>query len=141
MDSDLQDRPEDIKLFIKYIEKDYDLIIGIRKLSISSSVLNVCSFIYNRAFRYILNCNLTILSSSFVAFKFKYLTNLPWYKNDHRYLPAIAIDRGAKKLKQIKIKHQKRKFGHSKYNTFKKIFFGIPEVIIFFFRLKLKSYK
>ena len=90
--------------------------------------------------KYLSNSNLKTYTSSFVAIKKKYLVNLPWYKNDHRYLPVISICRGAKKQTEIVIKHKKRKFGFSKYNKTKKIIYGIPEVILFILRLKLGFY-
>ena len=62
-------------------------------------------------------------------------------KNDHRYLPAIAISNGAKRVYYIKAKHIKRKFGVSKYNTIPKMIFGLPELIFFLLRLKFGFYK
>jgi len=64
-----------------------------------------------------------------------------WKKNDHRYLPVIAISNGAKKVTHIKVKHLKRKYGISKYNTFFKIMFGLPEILMFLYRLKKGFYK
>ena len=140
MDSDLQDRPEDLKLFIGKILEGYELVIGNRRERKHSYLLGYCSDIYNKIMKSILNVKINVFTSSFVAFKKPYLKNLPWFYNDHRYLPAILISRGAYKVTEVDIKHLKRKYGNSKYNLIKKIILGIPEVLLFLLRLKFGFY-
>jgi glycosyltransferase involved in cell wall biosynthesis len=140
MDSDLQDDPKDIAKFITKIESGKDLIIGKRRNRQNLGLLSICSNIYSLLMRFLLISKIHNYSASFVAFNKKYLKKLPWYKNDHRYLPAIVIKRGLTNIAEIDLDHKKRKFGASRYNTFKKIFFGIPEVLLFCIRLKLGFY-
>ena len=87
------------------------------------------------------NSPLRSSSGSFVCFKKEFVENLPWYKNDHRYLPLITINRGAHKIIEVIITHRERSFGNSKYSAFNKLFFGIFEVLIFSLRMKLGFYK
>ena len=140
MDSDLQDRPEDLKIFVRKILEGYELIIGNRKERKHSYLLGYCSTIYNKTMKFLLNVNLDVFTSSFVAFKTSYLKNLPWFHNDHRYLPAILILRGANQVTEVDIKHLKRKYGNSKYSLIKKITLGIPEVLLFLLRFKFGFY-
>lgn len=140
MDSDLQDNPKDILKFINKIDLGYDLIIGKRQKRIHPYILIFYSNLYSFIVRLFINSNIKNYSSSFVAFKVRYLKNLPWYKNDHRYLPIIAIKRGAKKITEIIVSHNKRKFGVTRYNLTKKVFFGIPEFLLFLYRLKCGYY-
>ena len=60
--------------------------------------------------------------------------------NDHRYLPAIVTKRGVSNASEVILDHKNRKFGSSRYNTFKKVLFGIPEVLLFLIRLNLGFY-
>lgn len=140
MDADLQDNPRDLSKFVKKIKSGKDLIIGKRNKRKHSYLLSYCSNIFNLLMRTTLDSNIKNYSSSFVAFNKKYLNKLPWYNNDHRYLPVITIKRGIKNIAEINLKHQKRRFGVSRYNTFRKIFFGIPELLLFYIRLQFGFY-
>jgi hypothetical protein len=141
MDSDLQDRPEDLPKFEKAIEKDYDIIIAyraIRKHNVMLIGLTLAfDIIVNLYFRTKLKSN----SGSFIAFKAEYLKNLKLIENDHRYLPLIAMNRGAIKILTIDVDHQKRLYGKSKYSVYTKMAQGIPEVIRLIRRLKSNYYK
>ena len=141
MDSDLQDRPEDLPKFEKAIEKDYDIIIAYRTNRQHNAILigltRIFDFIVNLYFRTKLKSN----SGSFIAFKAGYLKNLKLIENDHRYLPLIAMNRGAIKILTIDVDHQKRLYGNSKYSVYKKMAYGIPEVIRLIRRLENNYYK
>ncbi len=142
LDSDLQDDTSYISKFIKtLIKKNSDLIIGLRIKRNHNKVLVLVSKFYDFLINIILSSNYFTLTSSYIAFNKKYLNLKKWVKNDHRYLPVIAISNGAKKVDYIKTKHVRRKFGYSKYNTLLKIIFGFPELISFLLRLKLGFYK
>jgi glycosyltransferase involved in cell wall biosynthesis len=141
MDSDLQDNPEDLPKFDKAIEKGYDIIIAYRTnrqhATVMIALTRTFDFIINLYFKTKLKSN----SGSFIAFKAEYLKNLNLIENDHRYLPLIAINRGAVKILTIDVDHQKRLYGKSKYGILKKIVYGIPEVIKFIRRLESDYYK
>jgi len=141
MDSDLQDRPEDLPKFEKAIVEGYDIIIAYRANRQHAAILigltRIFDFIINLYFRSKLKSN----SGSFIAFKSDYLKNLNLIENDHRYLPLIAINRGATKILTIDVDHQKRLYGSSKYSVYKKMAYGIPEVIRLIGRLENNYYK
>ena len=73
--------------------------------------------------------------------KTKYVKNLPWYKNDHRYLPLIVIYRGASKISEVFVRHRERIFGQTNYPKIRKIIFGFFEVLFFILRLRIGVYK
>ncbi len=142
MDSDLQDNPKDLGLFFnKIILLQPDLIMGIREVRKHKRILRLASIIYDFLMVLLFNSPLRSSSGSFVCFKREFVDNLPWYKNDHRYLPLITINRGAHKISEVIVMHRERNFGNSKYSSFSKLFFGIFEVVVFSLRMKLGFYK
>jgi len=140
MDADLQDEPKDIIKFLRKIRTGYDLVIGYRMKRKSSLFLRFSIAIYDLLISFFVHSNLKSYRAQFIAYNSAYLKNLPWYKNDHRYLIPIVIHRGINKYIEIDLEHKPRRFGSSKYHQFSKIFFGIPEVLVFLFKLNLKYY-
>ncbi len=142
MDSDLQDNPSDLNLFFeKIISQDPDLIMGLREARKHSKLLKITSTLYDLLILILFNTPLHSNSGSFVAFKREYVKNLPWYKNDHRYLPIIAIHRGASNISEVFVMHRERKYGNTNYPKYRKIILGVFEVILFMLRLKSGRYK
>ena len=82
-----------------------------------------------------------ILRLRSVWHKSKYVKNLPWFKNDHRYLIPIAIHRGANLITGVNFEHKPREIGKSHYNRYLKVFSGIIELGIFLYRMKTGKYK
>ncbi len=142
MDSDLQDNPKDLNLFFdKIIHLQPHLIMGIREVRKHKRIFRMASTIYDFLMVLLFNSPLRSNSGSFVCFKKEFVDNLPWYRNDHRYLPLITINRGADRISEVIVTHRERNFGNSKYSMFGKLFFGIFEVVVFSFRMKLGFYK
>lgn len=142
MDSDLQDHPSDLNLFFnKIINEEPDLIMGLREARKHSKLLRISSLVYDLIILLLFNTPLHSNSGSFVAFKTEYVKNLPWYKNDHRYLPLIAIYRGATKISEVIVRHRERVYGQTNYPKIRKILFGLFEVVFFILRLRIGVYK
>lgn len=141
MDSDLQDSPDDLNLFFKkMLNEDPDLIMGIRTNRQHNKFLTFAGSIYDLLVKYLFNSPLYTNSASFVAFKTTYVKNIPWKKNDHRYLPLIVLKRGATKFTDVMVHHRKRKYGNTNYPTFSKILLGPYEALKFIIRLKRGKY-
>lgn len=140
MDADLQDDPNDLFKFFPLIEKEYDLIMGLREMRKHRKLIRLASILYDALVVLLFDSPLHTNTSSFIAIKAKFVKGIKFKKNDHRYLPLIAMKRGASVIKEIIISHRERLYGRSKYGNFKKVLFGIPEVIRFFLRLKLGYY-
>lgn len=141
MDADLQDNPDDLYKFEEKINEKIDLIIGLRENRSHKKILRIASQSYDLLISLLFDTNLYSHSGSYICFKKSFVENLPWYKNDHRYLPLIVINRGAVNTKQIFVQSNKRVYGKSKYKTFHKIFFGLFEVIKVVIFLKLGFYR
>jgi dolichol-phosphate mannosyltransferase len=141
MDSDLQDSPKDLHLFLeKIVNEEPDIIMGVRYARQHSLILRLSSNFYDLLIKLLFNTPLQTNSGSFIAFKSKFVQNLPWEKNDHRYLPLIVIYRGGTKVAHVKVNHRFRQFGSTNYPKLRKILFGPFEVIKFLKRLKHGNY-
>lgn len=140
MDADLQDSPEDLPLFFEHFQNGAQLIMGLREVRKHRRIIRMASMIYDLLITMLFNSPLHSNSGSFVAFKAEFVKNIPWVKNDHRYIPLIAMHRGALNIREVIVQHSNRKFGQSKYDPVKKLIKGIPEVIFFLIRLKRGYY-
>lgn len=141
MDGDLQDDPHDLHKFVPYLEDGADLVMGLRELRKHKRLLRFASILYDSFVVLLFDSPLHTNTSSFIAFKSCFVKDIVFKKNDHRYLPVIAMERGARKIKEVIVVNRERLYGVSKYNNFKKMVFGIPEVIRFFARVKLGEFR
>ncbi len=140
LDADLQDLPEDLPLFFNRFKKGADLVMGLRECRKHKRIYRLTSYIFDFLVVLIFNSPLHANSGSFVGFKTYLVKNINFKKNDHRYLPLIAIYRGAENIREVIVRHGHRQFGTSKYHPLKKLFLGFFEVWRFFFRLKAGHY-
>ena len=140
MDADLQDDPVNLPKFIEYINKDYDVIIGVRMNRSHPLILIILSKVYDLIFGMLFKANVKSNSGSFIAFRTFFVKDIPFKNNDHRYLPLIAFHRGAKKVYSLNINHNQRKFGSTKYKIYKKVLYGGIEALLFYIRLKRGFY-
>jgi glycosyltransferase involved in cell wall biosynthesis len=140
MDADLQDAPEDLPKFFEKTDQGSELIMGLRECRKHSRILRLASGIYDLLILALFNSPLHSNSGSYVAFKADLVKNIPFRNNDHRYLPLIAMRRGANNISEVFVKHNERQWGKTKYHPVKKVILGVPEVFFFLFRYKLGIY-
>lgn len=140
MDADLQDDPADLPKFMEKIRDGYDLIMGVRNQRKHSLPLRMLTAIYDTIVETLFHTELHSNSGSFIAFRTKFVKGIPFKPNDHRYIPLIAIRRGAEKRCNIPLIHRPRMHGTTKYSLVKKIVSGIPEVIRFYIRYSTGYY-
>jgi len=140
MDTDLQDTPEDLHLFMDKLKEGNELVLGYRKNRKHNFYLKLLTNVFDLIVRYLFQTNLKSNSGSFIAFSAPFIKDIPLHSNDHRYLPLIALRRGVTRFCQIDVSHNDRTFGLSKYSTSKKIFLGIFELGYFYFRYKRGVY-
>ena len=131
MDGDLQDRPEDLWLLVEQINRGYDLVIGYRLNRSHGTLVKFLTKIYDVIIGQLLDTKLHSNSSSFIAFNAATLRGCSLVGNDHRYLPLIAMKRGAIRRTDVIVSHDERKCGVTKYSFLKKALFGFFELILF----------
>ena len=141
MDADLQDNPSDLYFFLEKINDNADMVMGIRENRNHSHILKFSTALYNLLIIMLYDSPLTMHSGSFIAFKSEFVKDIPFKNNDHRYLPLIAINRGANNIREIIVSHNERIYGSSNYSLLKKVLLGIPELIFFLVRLRFGFYR
>ena len=115
LDGDLQNDPNDIPKLVTNIYEGYDLICGWR-FQRKDKLLNrrIPSQIANRIIGNVTGIHLHDYGCSLKAFKHEIIKDIKLYGELHRFLPVLANIEGAK-IKEIKVNHRSRKYGHSKY--------------------------
>ena len=124
MDSDLQNDPADIPLFLQKISEGYTVVSGWRKNRQDKLLTKVIpSQIANWIISRVTGVNLHDYGCTMKAYRRDFLQSVNLYGEMHRFIPAYAAQYGGK-ITEIATHHRPRKFGKSKYNirkTFKVI--------------------
>jgi glycosyltransferase involved in cell wall biosynthesis len=127
LDSDLQNPPEEIPRLMEF-EKEFDFITGIRKERKDSAFKRLSSGIARSFRQVVLNDITQDTGCSLRMFKREVITGLPYFRNFHRFFTLMAREAGFN-IKEVPLKHNERKFGTSKYSTWKRAKEGIFDLI------------
>lgn len=117
MDADLQDSPEEIPQMYKMIQEEgWDIVSGWKqKRQDNKLTKNLPSKLYNWTARKITGIKLHDMNCGLKAYKKEVIKNIEVYGEMHRYIPYIAKNEGFNRITEKPVKHQKRKFGKSKF--------------------------
>jgi len=116
MDSDLQDSPEEIPELYRMIKEDgFDMVSGWKKKRYDPFVKNFTSKFYNWTTRVLSGIKLHDFNCGLKAYKLEVVQSIEVYGEMHRYIPVIAKWAGFRKIGEKVVKHQKRKYGVTKF--------------------------
>ncbi len=116
MDADLQDNPAEIPRFIDKINEGYDLVNGWKYQRKDPLMKRFFSKIFNFLASKATHVRIHDFNCGFKAYRKEVVKYLNIYGELHRYIPALVYSEGFK-VCEIKVKHQARKFGKSKYGS------------------------
>lgn len=114
IDADLQNDPEDIPRLLAKMDEGYDVVSGWRDKRQDPLSKTVPSRISNWLHRKLTGLDIHDSGCSLKAYKKESVNDLELYGEMHRYIPALIAIRGFK-IGEIKVKHNKREYGKSKY--------------------------
>lgn len=115
IDGDLQDVPEEIPRFLEKLEaEDLDLVSGWKQDRQDPISKRYPSKLFNWATRRVAQVDLHDFNCGFKLYRREVLEQVAVYGELHRYIPVLASRRGFR-IGEIKVSHQKRRHGHSKY--------------------------
>jgi glycosyltransferase involved in cell wall biosynthesis len=117
MDADLQDSPDEIpELFHMVKEGEYDLVSGWKKVRYDSKIAkNLPSKFFNWTTRRMSKIKLHDFNCGLKAYRNDVIKSIEVYGEMHRYIPVIAKWAGFDRIGEKVVKHQKRKFGITKF--------------------------
>ena len=117
MDADLQDSPDEIpELYRMVTEEGWDIVSGWKKQRFDNKLTkNLPSKIYNWTARKITGIKLHDMNCGLKAYRNEVVKNIEVYGEMHRYIPYLAKNAGFGRITEKPVKHQKRKYGVSKF--------------------------
>jgi glycosyltransferase involved in cell wall biosynthesis len=117
MDADLQDNPEEIPELYKMVtEEGYDLVSGWKKKRFDSVISkNLPSKLFNWAARRTSKVKLNDFNCGLKAYSNEVVKHIDVYGEMHRYIPVLAKNAGFGNIGEKVVKHQARKYGHTKF--------------------------
>jgi glycosyltransferase involved in cell wall biosynthesis len=124
MDADLQFDANDIPELIRELEKGYDIVTGWKQGDYQKKIV---SGIYNFLSRRLFGLSIHD-QNSIKAFRSKVLEEINLRKDWHRYIVALASNKGFK-VSEIKVKLRERKFGESKYTGKGRVVIGVMDLL------------
>ncbi|MGR3317420.1 MAG: glycosyltransferase family 2 protein [Candidatus Anammoxibacter sp.] len=127
MDADLQNNPRDIKLLLKNIG-DYDMVYGCRLKRNDPFIKIMSSKVANYVRNKLTNENIKDTGCSLKIFRRECLNRIKLYNGMHRFLPTLFKMEGFS-VKEIKVQHQRRLYGKSKYNIRNRIFKSFVDLL------------
>lgn len=115
MDGDAQNDPADIPAMLAKLDEGYDLVAGWR-FNRQDAFLNrrLPSMIANRLISFATHVKLHDYGCTLKALRREVAKDLRLYGEMHRFIPAIAFDRGAR-IAELKVNHRPRLRGSTKY--------------------------
>jgi len=115
MDSDLQNDPADIPRLLDKIREGYDVVSGWRKSRQDKWLSRrLPSLLANRLISRMTGVHLHDYGCTLKAYKREVLSRINLYGEMHRFVPALASQRGAN-VTEMAVNHRPRLAGESKY--------------------------
>lgn len=117
MDADLQDSPDEIPELYRMIkEDDYDLVSGWKKKRYDPLSKTIPTKLFNATARKVSGIkNLHDFNCGLKAYRLPVVKNIEVYGDMHRYIPYLAKNAGFGRIGEKEVKHQARKYGHTKF--------------------------
>ena len=117
MDADLQDSPDEIpELYRMVTEEGYDLVSGWKQHRQDNKLTkNLPSKLFNATARKVSGIKLHDMNCGLKAYRKEVVKSIEVYGEMHRYIPYLAKNAGYDKIGELRVHHQKRKFGKSKF--------------------------
>ena len=114
MDADLQDDAAEIPNFIAKIEEGYNLVSGWKFNRLDPKEKCLASKVFNFVTSKASGIKIHDFNCGFKLYRREVVEKLNMHSEMHRYMPVLASFYGYK-CSEIKVHHQKREFGVSKY--------------------------
>jgi glycosyltransferase involved in cell wall biosynthesis len=116
MDGDLQNDPADIPALLAKLHEGYDVVLGQRANRQDAFLIRkLPSLAANWLIRRVTGVPFRDFGCTLRALRRDVAESLPLYGEMHRFVPALALQHGAR-IAQIPVRHHPRRAGKTKYN-------------------------
>jgi len=116
MDADLQDSPDEIPELYRMIkDKGFDLVSGWKKKRHDPISKTIPTRFYNWSARRMSGIKLHDFNCGLKAYRSPVIKSIEVYGEMHRYIPFLAKWAGFRKIGEKVVRHQKRKYGKTKF--------------------------
>jgi glycosyltransferase involved in cell wall biosynthesis len=116
MDADLQDSPDELpEMYRMIMDEGFDLVSGWKKIRHDPVSKTIPTKFYNWSARRMSGIKLHDFNCGLKAYRRAVVKSIEVYGEMHRYIPFLAKWAGFSNIGEKVVKHQKRKFGRTKY--------------------------
>ena len=131
IDADLQDDPSEIPRLISKIQEGWDVVSGWKKERKDPASKKIPSKLFNFVTRLFTGIKIHDFNCGLKAYRRKVVKSIDIYGGLHRYIPAIAGQKGFS-VTEISVNHRPREFGETKYGG-NRLFHGFFDLFTMLF--------
>ena len=131
IDADLQDDPSEIPRLIAKIQEGWDVVSGWKKDRKDPASKRIPSKLFNLVTRVLTGIKIHDFNCGLKAYRRKVVNSIDIYGGLHRYIPAIAGQKGFS-ITEITVNHRRREFGETKYGG-NRLFHGFFDLFTMLF--------
>ena len=134
MDADLQDSPDEIpELYRMITGEGWDVVSGWKQHRQDNRLTkNLPSKLYNATARKVTGIKLHDMNCGLKAYRNEVVKSIEVYGEMHRYIPYLAKNAGYGRITEKPVRHQKRKYGTSKFGI-ERFFNGVLDLMSLWF--------
>jgi len=131
IDADLQDDPAEIPRLFEKIQEGWDVVSGWKKDRKDPISKRLPSKLFNMVTRFLTGIKIHDFNCGLKAYRRKVVKSIDIYGGLHRYIPAIAGQKGFS-ITEIAVNHRPREFGETKYGG-NRLFHGFFDLFTMLF--------
>ena len=131
IDADLQDDPCEIPRLVEKIQEGWDVVSGWKKDRKDPISKRLPSKLFNMVTRFLTGIKIHDFNCGLKAYRRKVVKSIDIYGGLHRYIPAIAGQKGFS-ITEIAVNHRPREFGETKYGG-NRLFHGFFDLFTMLF--------
>ena len=131
IDADLQDDPAEIHRLVEKIQEGWDVVSGWKKDRKDPISKRIPSKLFNIVTRILTGIKIHDFNCGLKAYRRKVVKSIDIYGGLHRYIPAIAGQKGFS-ITEIAVNHRPREFGETKYGG-NRLFHGFFDLFTMLF--------
>ena len=131
IDADLQDDPAEIPRLVEKIQEGWDVVSGWKKDRKDPISKRLPSKLFNMVTRFLTGIKIHDFNCGLKAYRRKVVKSIDIYGGLHRYIPAIAGQKGFS-ITEITVNHRPREFGETKYGG-NRLFHGFFDLFTMLF--------